>query len=162
MPSTANEVGKYQIGLRSYRNIGWALVVLGALCIVGAWSAQVYWATGVFGLLSGVGLYMALAAGGFDLDADGIRHRSTFGAWAIKWDEITHVEIGVTDGTFVLAGSTKRFILSPSGWWSGLDTGGALDFLVEQLKARNLPPQPSRTAAYKIMKNTRVERRAAL
>ncbi len=142
--------------MRSYRNVGFSILVLCGLCIVGAWSAHVYWATAVFALFGLVGIYMALAAGGFEMDADGIHHHSTFGTWAIKWNDITHVEIGVIDGTFVLAGDNKRFILSPAGWWAGPDTGGALEFLIEQLKARNLPPQPSRTATYKFMKNTRV------
>ncbi len=160
VPMPSNEIGKYQLGMRSYRNIGWAMFVLCALCLVGAWSAQLYWPTVLFVLFGAGGLYMALGAGGFEMDAAGIRHYSTFGTWAIKWDEIRHVDIGDADGTFVLAGDNKRFVLSPSGWWSGPDTGEALDFLVEQLKARNLPPQPSRTAAFKFMKNTRVTGKA--
>ncbi len=31
----------------------------------------------------------------------------------------------------------------------------ALEFVVQQLERRNLPPRPSRTATYKMMKNTR-------
>ncbi len=85
MPS--NEISQHQFGMRSYRNIGWAMFVLCALCIVGAGSAEVYWAAALFALFGLAGLYMALAAGGFEMNADGIYHQSTFGTWAIKWDE---------------------------------------------------------------------------
>jgi hypothetical protein len=154
MPSTPDKT--HHIELRSYRNVGWATLVLCALCIVGAGTADEYWAMAVFALFGLIGLYMVLGAGRFDMDADGVRHHSAFGSWAIRWDEITRVEIGIVDGTFVFSGDDKRFVLSPSGWWSGLDTGAALEFLIAQLRARDLPPQPSKTAAYKIMKNTRI------
>ncbi len=146
----------FSVERRSYRNIGWALVVLCALCIVGAWSAEQIWPIIVLAVFGLAGLYMVLGAGRFDFDDDGIHHQSQLGAWAIKWDDITHVEIGAIDGTLVLAGSDKRFILSPPAWWTGSDAGSALEFVVQQLERRNLPPRPSRTATYKSMKNTSV------
>ncbi len=145
----------FSVERRSYRNIGLALVVLCALCIVGAWSAEQVSPIVVLALFGLAGLYMVLGAGRFDFDADGIRHQSQLGAWAIRWDDITHVEISEIDGTLVLAGGNKRFILSPAAWWTGSDSGSALEFVVQQLERRNLPPRPSRTATYKMMKNTR-------
>ncbi len=150
-------VRNHHVEMRSYRNIGYALVVLCALCIAGAWSAGQYWVIAVLALLGLAGIYMVLGAGSVDMDANRIRHQSCLGAWEINWDEITHVEIGAIDGTLVLLGDNKRFIVRPAGWWSGPDTAGALEFVVKKLEVRNLPPSPSRTAAYKLMKNTRVK-----
>jgi hypothetical protein len=99
---------------------------------------------------------MILGAGSFDIDGDGLTHRSAFGIWRIRWDEIASVEVGEAEGTFVLFGKDKRFVLSPPGWWASADKQAALAFVIKQIQTRKIPAQATRTAAYKIMKNTRV------
>jgi hypothetical protein len=147
----------YHIELRSYRIIGWVDFIVCITCAVMAcWSEQCWPAMG-FAIFSVLGLYLALGAGNYDIDTNGITHKSSFGTWRIQWDEIASVEIGEVDGTLVFHGSNKRFILAPPTVWAGPDKHNALDLVIEQLESRNLSPKFSRTTAYKIMKNTRVD-----
>ncbi|HIJ89349.1 MAG: hypothetical protein OEV89_00635 [Desulfobulbaceae bacterium] len=147
----------YHIEMRSYRLLGWAWLVLCALGMIASFLDQLFLPAAGFALASLFGMHAVLNAGSFDIDMHGLTRTSSFGAWHIRWDEISRVEIGEVEGTLVLHGSNKRFILSSPGWWSAAEKDIAFDFVVKQLEARNIPPQPSRTAGYKIMKNTRVD-----
>jgi len=146
----------YHVEMRSYRLVGWVCLVFFTFCTVAAFLSGHYWPALGLAVFAVLGLYIVLGAGSFDIDGDRITHRSWFGTWQILWDEINHAEVGETDGTLVLTGIDKRFVLSPPGWWSGPAKEEALRFVVKQLEARRLSPQPSRSAAYKIMKNTRI------
>lgn len=151
-----NSKDKYHIEMRSYRIIGWVWLVLCAIGFIVTFLSERYWpAVGcIFSALFGA--YMVLGSGSFDIDSDGLIHQSSFGTWKIRWDEISRVEIGEVEGTMVLHGSNKRFILSSPGGWDASVKDDAFAFVIRQLEARDIPPQPSGTAAYKIMKNTRV------
>jgi len=151
-----HSMDRYHVEMRLYRIIGWSWV---GLCVVGmvvTFLSQMYWpaAACIFSALFGV--YMVLGSGSFDIDSDGLIHKSSFGTWKIRWDEISSVEVGEVEGTMVLHGNNKRFILSSPGGWDASVKDDAFAFVVKELEARNLSPQPSGTAAYKIMKNTRV------
>lgn len=149
-------IDMHHIEMRSYRILGWAWLVLCALGMIAAFLDQLYLPGAGFTLASLFGVYAVLSAGSFAIDAQGLTHQSSFGKWHIRWDEITRVEIGEVEGTLVLHGNNKRFILSSPGWWSAAEKEAAFAFVVKQLEARNIPPQPSRIAGYKMMKNTRV------
>ncbi|MDG4475467.1 PH domain-containing protein [Thiovibrio frasassiensis] len=151
-----NSMDNYHIEMRPYRIIGWAWLVFCLFGLTAALLSQLYWPALGCTFSSLFGLYMALGAGSFDIDSNGLTHRSSFGTWHIRWDEIANVEIGEMEGTLVLHGRNKRFILSSPGGWDGAVKEEAFAFVVKQLEARNIPPKPSRSAAYKIMKNTRV------
>ena len=143
--------------MRTYRIVGWVCLAFSVLCIVGAlWIGQ-YWPVIVFSFFALLGIYIVMGAGSFDIDSNHIKHTSRFGAWQIGWDEISQVEVGEMDGTLVLKGNNKRFILSPAGWWAGPDKSDAIAFVDKQLETRKLSPRASRTAAYKVMKNTRIK-----
>jgi hypothetical protein len=146
----------YHIELRSYRIVGWVGFVFFVLCALAALLAGQYWPSVGFVLFSLIGLYVVFGAGSFDINNDTITHHSSFGTWQVRWDEIASVEVGEFDGTLVLHGANKRFILAPPGWWSSSDKSDALTFVQKQLETRSLTPRVSRTAAYKIMKNTRI------
>jgi hypothetical protein len=152
----ANIMDKYHIEMRSYRIIGWGWLVLCAIGMIVAILSKRYWPAVGCAFSALFGAYMVLGSGSFDIDSDGLIHKSSFGTWQIRWDEISSVEIGEVEGTMVLHGSHKRFILSSPGGWDASVKDDALAFVIKQLEARNIPPQPSGTAAYKIMKNTRV------
>lgn len=146
----------FHVEMRSYRIVGWVTAAFGMLCAVGAFMSGDYWIGAGFFVLVLVGLYMVLGAGSFDVGNDEVTHRSAFGAWRIRWDEIVSVEVGEADGTFVLMGKDKRFVLSPPGWWASPDKEAALSFVIKEIQTRKIPARATRTAAYKIMKNTRV------
>lgn len=146
----------YHIEMRSYRIIGWAWLVFCTISMVAAFLSKLYWPAMGCALSSVFGVYMALGAGSFDINSNDLTHKSSFGTWQIRWDEISSVEIGEVEGTLVFHGSNKRFILSSPGGWDVSVKDEALAFVIKQLEARDISPKPSRSAAYKIMKNTRV------
>jgi hypothetical protein len=151
-----NSKDKYHIEMRSYRIIGWGWI---ALCVVGlivALLIQQYLLAAGCLVSAAFGAYMVLGSGSFDIDSEGLCHRSSFGAWQIRWDEIARVEVGAGEGTMVLHGNNKRFILSSPGGWDESVKDEAFAFVTRQLESREIPFKPSGVAAYKIMKNTRV------
>lgn len=129
------------------------LFSIGALA---AFLSGEFWPALGLGLFSVLGLYIVLSAGSFDINNVALSHKSSFGEWQICWDEISSVEVGEMDGTLVLHGNRKRFVLSPPDSWSGPDKDEAVTYVLSQFKLRNLSPRQSRSAAYKIMKNTRI------
>jgi len=64
------------------------------------------------------GIYTILAAGKFVFNQEGVTHRTAFGMHRIHWKEVKNIEIGAADGSIVLHGENKRFILAPPSTWS--------------------------------------------
>lgn len=148
---------RYRIEMSSYRVAGWACLVLFAVIAMAAYNSGARVPGICFLSFALLGLYMVLRAGSFQIDEERVVHQSAFGAWQLRWDEITHVEIG-SGGTLVLSGEEKRFVLSPPPWWRRTDRE-ALRYVLAQFETRKLEVRLSRTADYKIMKNTRISRR---
>ncbi len=142
--------------MSTYRMAGWLSLLLFGFFTWFSYSCCRGWPALFFFFFTGLGLYLILAAGSFDLDEQSLTHQSAFGRWRIGWNEIVSVEVGQVDGTIVLHGTDKRFILAPPGYWRGVDRKLVLDFVLAQLEARKVPMKTSRGAAYKIMRNTRV------
>ncbi len=146
----------YHLEMGSYRSVGWISFALSTIGFIAALLAAQYWPALFIALFSTLALYIVLGAGSFDINSNGFTHKSMFGTWQIDWDEITSIEVGEMDGALVLHGYNKRFVLSPPSAWTGSDKDDAFVFLIKQFEARKLAQTPSRAAAYKIMKNTRV------
>ena len=146
----------YHIEMRSYRIIGWGWIALCAVGLIVALLIQQYLLAGGCVVSAAFGAYMVLGSGSFDIDSDGLFHRSSFGAWQIRWVEISRVEVGAGEGTMVLHGNNKRFILSSPGGWDESVKDEAFAFVTRQLESRRIPFKESGVAAYKIMQNTRV------
>lgn len=148
----------HHVEMRAYRFVGWCGLILFSAAAVAAFRANERGPAIGLGLFALFGLYIILAAGSFDFDGERIVHRSAFGEWQIRWDEIVRVEMGAGGGTLVLKGDGKVFVLSPPGWWSGTSRSAAFDFLMSQLEKRNLQVAATATGDYAIMRNTRVRR----
>ena len=151
-----NSKNIYHIEMRSYRIIGWGWIALCAVGLIVALLIQQYLLAGGCVVSAAFGAYMVLGSGSFDIDSDGLFHRSSFGAWQIRWVEISRVEVGAGEGTMVLHGNNKRFILSSPGGWDESVKDEAFAFVTRQLKSRKIPFKPSGVAACKIMINTSV------
>ncbi|MCM2315885.1 MAG: hypothetical protein NDJ92_12130 [Thermoanaerobaculia bacterium] len=143
--------------MRTYRAVGLSCLVLFSFVGVATFDGEERWLSWLFAAFAVFGLYIALGAGSFDLDEREVRHQSVFGKWQMLWEEVVYVEIGVADGTLVLHGGAKRFILSPPSSWPRHVRIEAVRFVQQQVEKRNLPIQYTRSAAYKIMRGTRVE-----
>ena len=145
----------FHIEMRPYRLVGYACFVLFSAGAAGALWARQYWPALGLAAFALVGLFIVLGAGSFTIDVDRVTHKSWFGEWQIRWNEVIKAEFSAS-GTLLLIGSNKRFVLSPPSWWAGSQKELAASFVANQLQTRNVLPQLSRSADYKLMKNTRV------
>ncbi len=152
-----DKIDNYHIEMRSSRIIGWGWLIFCTAGLIITLLAGLYWPAAASAFSALFGVYMVLGAGSFDIDSDGLIHTSSFGTWQIRWEEITRVEIGEVEGTIVLHGSNKRFILSSPGGWEASIKDSALAFIFQQIATHEIPTYQSKNAAYKIMKNTRIK-----
>lgn len=150
-----NSQDRYHIEMRSYKIMGWVWMGICAAGLIFALFSQLYLLSAGCVISAAFGAYMVLGSGSFDLDHEGIIHTSSFGTWKIRWDEISQVEVGAGEGTMVLHGNNKRFILSSPGGWDESIKDEAFAFISKQLETREIPHRSSGVAVYKIMKNTR-------
>lgn len=152
-----DKIEKYHIEMRSSRIIGWGWLIFCTAGLIITLLSGLYWPAAASAFSELFGVYMVLGAGSFDINRDGLIHTSSFGTWQIRWEEITKVEVGEVEGTIVLHGSNKRFILSSPGGWDESIKDQALAFIFQQIATHEIPTYQSKNAAYKIMKNTRVK-----
>jgi len=103
------------------------------------------------------GIYTILAAGKFVFNQEGVTHRTAFGMHRIHWKEVKNIEIGAADGSIVLHGENKRFILAPPSTWSVPEKFDAYSFFARKVQDSGIAPYTSKIAAYKIHKNVRVQ-----
>ena len=153
---TNSSPSSYEVGLLSYKIIGWVCVIFFAGCAIGAFIAKQYGPISIFAFFVLMGAYMIVAAGRFALDMQFITHENIFGTFRLSWDEIKQIEIGATDGTLVLHGENKRFVVAPPSMWSGPQKPTAFALLQKKIEGTGLTPYPSNTAAYKTHKNVRI------
>lgn len=147
---------RYEVRLTSYAVVGWLGVVFGTFCSVGAYLARQYGPILVFGLFVALGIYTILGAGKVVFYQDGVTHQTAFRMYGIYWKQVTGVEIGAADGTVVLHGEDKRFVLAPPSAWSGTQKFDAYSFFAKKIQDSGIKPRTSRVAAYKIHRNVRV------
>jgi Bacterial PH domain len=148
-------LSNYEVRLGTSRAVGWIVIALSSLCIVGALLRHQYGAAVGFFVFVLIG-FLAIATGGSILISDtSVEQRSAFGRYRIAWSDVRRVEVG-NAGTIVLHGQNKRFALMPPGYWSGSQKPGAVALLQERLKALEATVYRTNVGDYKIHKNVRV------
>jgi hypothetical protein len=147
----------FEVGLLSYKIIGWSCVIFFAGCSIGAFMSKQYGPISVFAFFILMGTYMILAGGHFSLNSQAITHHNIFGTYRLPWNEIEQIEVGIADDTIVLHGANKRFVVAPPSMWSGSKKTAAFALLQKKLESIGITPYPSNTAAYKVHKNVRVK-----
>jgi hypothetical protein len=146
----------YEVKLTTYTVVGWLGVVFGILCSVGAFLARQYGPIIGFGSFVVLGIYTILGSGKLGFDQDGVLHQTAFRMYEIYWKQVTGVEIGAGDGTVVLHGNNKRFVVAPPSFWSGAQRIDAYSFFAKKIQDTGITPRASRIAAYKLHKNVRI------
>jgi hypothetical protein len=107
----------------------------------------------VFLPMGALSALLLLLAGTAEMDEGGISYHSKLGRWRMAWDEIQRVE---SDGqTLLLCGVDKRLPFAPS-LLAGPQKAAFMEYLVGQLERRGIRVIPSRSASYKLPRNTRV------
>jgi len=145
----------YQVGLMSAKIIGAVSGIFFLACGVLAFISQAYGTLPVFGFFTLLGLYLLLGSGNFEISEEAISQRNIFGHFRILWHEIQKVEMGA-QGTIVLHGENKRFVLSAPTFWSGQQKPEAFEFFRTKMEGLGVIFYPSNVADYKIHKNVRV------
>ncbi|KAF1721696.1 hypothetical protein [Pseudoxanthomonas wuyuanensis] len=147
--------GRYVVSLLSYRILGAVCSIFFAGCSVGAFLAQQYGPISIFGFFVLVGIYLLAAAGPYELTEGRIAQNSLFGQFEIRWQDVREVELG-SQGTLVLRGRDKRFIVSPVSAWSGPDKAKAAELLCAKLDRPEIRSYSSASADFKTHRNVRV------
>jgi hypothetical protein len=144
-----------KVGLLSYKIIAWVCVIFFFGCSVGAYSARQYGPSAFFWVFILMGVYMLISAGAFELDEDGVSHKNLSGEYRMLWRDVQRIEFG-TQGSLVLHGEGKRFVLPAPAVWSGPEKPKAFELLDRKIKELGITPYPSNVADYKIHKNVKV------
>jgi hypothetical protein len=145
----------YCFGVLSYKIIGAVCVLFFTGCAAGAFVAGQYPPITIFAFFALMGLFMLTTAGSFEISEKDITHRNHFGTFRLTWREVKEVELG-TQGTIILHGEGKRFVLPPRAYWSGKQKHAAFGFLHKTIENLSLTCYSSNTADYKIHKNVRM------
>jgi Bacterial PH domain len=143
------------VALGTHRAIGWAVISLCTLAIVGASFRHQYPAAGGFFVFAMLGLLVMATGGAILIDEGGVEHSNFFGRFRIDWSAVRRIEVG-NAGTLILHGDNRRFALIPPGFWSGRRKPEAVAVLQTKLKALEVEIFRTSVADYKIHRNVRV------
>lgn len=154
MSYNANQ--RLRIGLLTYKIVAWVCIIFFFGCSVAAFFARQYGPAAFFWAFIALGIYILVSSGYFELDENGVSQNNMFGQYRMHWSEIRRIEVG-TQGTLVLHGEGKRFVLAPVSVWSGQDKAEAFKLLTSKINELEIIPEPSNVADYKIHKNTKVK-----
>jgi hypothetical protein len=145
-----------KVGLLSYTIIACVCVIFFLGCSAGAYYARQYGPAAFFWVFILMGVYMLISAGAFELDEDGVSHKNMGGHYRMLWRDVQRIDVG-TQGSLVLHGEGKRFVLPSPAVWSGPEKPEAFELLDRKLKDSGITPYPSNVADYKIHKNVKVQ-----
>lgn len=101
-------------------------------------------------------LFLLAAGGTIQMNSQQIQYAPRFFKFAMRWDEITHIEMDVGFSSIVFANSHKRLPISGSEYWSGTDKSAMQEYLSAQIHARKIPVRYTARAYFSWPKNTRI------
>ena len=110
----------------------------------------------VFGVFTVLCLYLCLGIGPIDADAEGIKYTTRLGKYAIRWDEVTVLELDTLEQTLVLRGSHKQLAIPGPAAWMGKDKQALRALIDRQIQQRHIAVKQSPWTNFKLSKNTRV------
>jgi hypothetical protein len=145
----------FEVGLLTYKVIGWLCCVVFVGASVGEFLARQFGPAYCFLLFVPLGAYLIASAGSILISEKNVEQRNTFGRYRIEWSDVRKIEVG-NYGTIILHGKEKRFALAPPGYWSGKQKPDALALLQRKLTELHVAPYRSNVGDYKVHKNVRV------
>jgi hypothetical protein len=167
MPPSPNTSSHYEVSFNLYRIIGIAcMFVSGALgffffFIKDIQSPNAWIGACVFFAFEILGIYLFLSASSTLIFTDeSVTHRTLFGVFRIRWEEITSIEFDA-QGTLVLHGENKQFVIWPVDAWSGKQKREACEFIQNKINQMSVTPSPSMWASVKNHKNVKVPKHEA-
>ena len=149
----------YRFGVLSDKIIGVVGTLFFAGCAVGAMLARQYPPSAIFAFFFCMSAYMIVSAGDFEISERDITHRTLFSTFRMAWAQVKKIELG-TQGSIILHGENRRFVLAPPAFWSGKQKHEALGFLRKTIEQLGVESYSSYAADYKTHKNVRVSSQA--
>jgi Bacterial PH domain len=150
-----NKASTYEVGLGTHRVLGFVIILLCTLAIVGALFGHQYGAAGGFFVFVMFGFLLIATGGAILIGETDIEHSNFFGRFRIDWSDVRRIEVG-NAGTLILHGDDRRFALIPPGFRSGSQKPEAVAMLQRKLKALEVEVFRTSVGDYKIHKNVRV------
>jgi len=157
MNSTTNQTLK--VGLLGHKILGWVCIIFFFGCSAGAYLAKQYGPSAFFWVFILTGVYMLMTSGTFEIDEDGLSHKNLMGHYRMLWSDVQRIEEG-PQGSLVLHGEGKRFVLAPPSFWSGPDKAQAFTLANRKVIELAITPTLSNLADYKAHKNVKIRRAA--
>ena len=138
---------------RLYEGVAWISVVMFGTFAFFAWRAGQPGASATFAVFIVLGVLMLLTMGWLEVDETGLTYRNRLGRYRIRWEEIQRVE---SDGqTLVLCGPDKHLPFAPGALGSE-HKEEFVAYVMSRLDARAVPLVESRSASYRLPRNTRI------
>jgi hypothetical protein len=152
----------YEVSFTLYRNIGIAcMFVSGALgffffFIKDTQSPNAWIGACVLFAFEILGLYLFLSTSAtLVFSEESVTHHTLFGVYRIRWEEVTSIEFDA-QGTLVLHGEEKQFVVWPVELWSGKQKREACEFIQTKIEKLNITPKPGQWPIVINHKNVKV------
>ncbi len=91
------------------------------------------------------------------MDDQRILHRSSFGRFQIRWDEIRRIETDAYGGTLVIKGDDKQLVIPGKDFWSGKNKKQMIDLFDGQIKRYQIEVERTMMANFAITRKCRMQ-----
>jgi hypothetical protein len=138
--------------------ISWGSIAFFLFCAVMSWRDGQTAVSPFFLIFVAFGIFLLFITGVVEVDSETIAYVTPLAKYQIKWNEVEKIEVGEKGSGIVFYGTNKRLYIIGVGYWSGIESGEALDFFRYQIKRRNIPVKQTWAADYKLSKNSKLPR----
>lgn len=145
-----------RVKLTFMKALGWSVVVLLLGLAVGAYLSGERGVSFGFLAFSLLGVYLILASGAIEMDADVITASTPLSRYQIRWDEVRSVETDIQRQGIVFVGNDKRMAMPGPMYWSGADKPAMIKLYLAQIEQRNLEVKETQKALWRLSKNVKV------
>jgi hypothetical protein len=103
----------------------------------------------------GLGIFAFILYGKTEMNEETIIHKSLFGRFQMKWDEVQSIETDQTDDTIVFKGKGKQLAIPGTPFWFGKDKKRMKELYSKQIEQRQITVKYAQSAMFAISKGTR-------
>lgn len=106
-------------------------------------------------LLAALGILGFILYGRTEMSEEVIMHKSLYGRFRIKWDEVQEINTDRMGNTILFKGKGKQLAIPGTSFWSGKDKKRMMELYSRQVKMREIPVKYTQAAIYAISRGTR-------
>jgi|SRR6185503_16408258 len=138
------------------RVIAWVCIIFFLFCTIASWRAGAGKVVWLFVVFVGLGTYLLLASGRFEMNSETIIYRTFRARYQIRWDEVTRIELDKIGSTIVFWGENKRLVALGPYYWQGPDRRDMMLLVATQMDKLGISLHQSEKAMFRRSKNTKV------